>query len=150
MKKILMFLCLSFVVVCTSGCNKYIKAQKNDTIYYGAYNRRDMIHADVRLYQLGSKTYCDGIIFINAPSRAITLKNDLVDAKMNLACNDGKLIDSDIKFRKGGFDRMQGTGIDQLNNIYHFEEITKSEFKEKSALKNITFINDKTDSLIQY
>lgn len=150
MKKILMTLCTLAVIVCTTGCNKYIEAEKNGTIYYGAYNRRDMIHADVKLYQANSDTFCDGIIFINAPSRAITMKNDFVDAKMHLTCSDGKLVTSTLNFKKGSFDNLQGEGFDQLNNKYKFREISKSEFKELSEKTKVQFINDSNSSIIKY
>lgn len=150
MKKILMTLCFLAVVICTTGCNKYIEAEKNGTIYYGAYNRRDMIHADVKLFQANSDTFCDGIIFIDAPSRAITMKNDLVDARMHLTCSDGKLIASTLKFKKGSFDNLQGEGFDQLNNKYKFREISKSEFKELSEKTKVQFINDSNSSIIKY
>ncbi len=150
MKKILMTLCLLSVAICTSGCNQYFKATQNNTVYYGAYNRRDMIHADVKLFQADSNIFCDGMIFINAPSRAITMKNDEVDAKMLLSCNNGKLVNSDLTFRKGSFDKLSGEGVDQLNNKYKFEEIKKSEFKENFGNNKVKFINDKSDSLIKY
>ena len=78
MKKILLVLCFISVAFCTTGCNLYFKVKQNDVLYYGAYNARDMIHADVKLYQQNSDVFCDGVVFLNSPSRAITLKNDLV------------------------------------------------------------------------
>ena len=138
------------VAFSTSACNKYLTVKTNSATYYGAFNRRDMIHADVKLYKLNSDVYCDGVIFLNAPSRSITFKNDLVDAKMFLSCSDGKLIDSNLQFRKASFDKGFGEGVDQLNNKYVIEEISKNDFKENINLKNIQFINDKSDSLIMY
>lgn len=150
MKKILLVLCFISVAFCTTGCNLYFKVKQNDVLYYGAYNARDMIHADVKLYQQNSDVFCDGVVFLNSPSRAITLKNDLVDAKMLLSCNDGKLLDSLLQLRKGTFDQLVGEGYDQLNNKYEFQSIEKSEFKSQSGIKKVKFINDNSDSLIKY
>lgn len=150
MKKLSITLCLLFVTIFTSGCNQYFKATQNDVVYYGAYNRRDFVHADVKLFQANSDVFCDGMIFINAPSRAITMKNDLVDAKMLLSCSNGRLVDSNLMFRKASYDKLSGDGYDQLNNKYKFEEIKKSEFKNNSGINKIQFFNDKANSLIKY
>ena len=150
MKNLPLIILILFIAIISSGCNKYILANKNDEIYYGAYNRRDMIHADVKLYKLNTKTECNGMIFLNAPSRSITFKNDFTDAKMFLSCTDGKLIDTNMKFKKGSFTKGFGEGFDQLNNKYIFKEISKNKFKEYSNGQKMTFINDKNSSLIKY
>lgn len=150
MKKLQIIFLMLFIAFNTSACNKYLVVKGNSGVYYGAFNRRDMIHADAKLYKFNSDTFCDGVIFLNAPSRAITFKQDFVEAKMFLSCNDGKLIDSNLQFRKGSYDRGFGEGVDQLNHKYVIEEISKKEFREKSKMKNIEFINDKSESLIKY
>ena len=150
MKKVLIVLCLVFITLCTSGCNLYFKVKQDDSLYYGAYNSRDMVHSDVKLYKQNSDVFCDGLIFINSPSRAITFKNDMVDGKMLLSCSDGKLIDSKLLLRKGSGDRIVGEGYDQLNNQYKIQAIGKSEFKKKSGIKKIKFMNDNSESLMKY
>ena len=51
MKKALKLLFVLSLMVSATGCNQYIRTQNTSDghIYYGAYNRRDMIHADVKL-----------------------------------------------------------------------------------------------------
>ena len=57
MKKALKLLFVLSLMVSATGCNQYIRTQNTSDghIYYGAYNRRDMIHADVKLFQKGTK-----------------------------------------------------------------------------------------------
>ena len=47
MNKFLVIISVFFISILTTGCNQYISASQNGQEYYGAYNRRDMIHADV-------------------------------------------------------------------------------------------------------
>lgn len=150
MKKAFITFSILLCSIFLTGCNKYISANTNGQEYYGAYNRRDMIHADVKLFKKNTDVYCDGIVFINAPSRSITIKNDDVNAKLHLACSDNTLIDAKLLFRKGSFDECKGTGFDQLDNKYEFKEITKDEFIENLGSRKIEFINGKNTSLIKY
>ena len=109
------------ICISTSGCNQYITTEitsEDGDVYYGAYNRRDMIHADVKLFQKGTDRECDGVIFLNAPSRSITLKNDRVDATMIVGCNDKTIIKSVWQLKKRSFNDGWGEGVDQFNKIY--------------------------------
>ncbi|CDE59548.1 unknown [Fusobacterium sp. CAG:439] len=150
MKKALKLLFVLSLMVSATGCNQYIRTQNTSDghIYYGAYNRRDMIHADVKLFQKGTKKECDGVVFLNAPSRSITLKNDRVSAKMKLGCNDGSLMDIDWQLRKGSFKDGFGEGKDQLNNVYKFTTMPKSEFNILNEGHKIEFA--KENSLLKY
>lgn len=150
MKKALKLLFVLSLMVSATGCNQYIRTQNTSDghIYYGAYNRRDMIHADVKLFQKGTKKECDGVVFLNAPSRSITLKNDRVSAKMKLGCNDGSLMDIDWQLRKNSFKDGFGEGKDQLNNVYKFTTMPKSEFNILNERHKIEFA--KEDSLLKY
>lgn len=151
MKKSIYLLVIFFISALMSGCNKFIYAQNSQNdIYYGIFNRRDMIHADVKMYKINSSVTCDGMIFLNSPSRAITLKNDFVDAKMILSCSDKKLIDADLKMTKGNFDNPSGFGIDQLDNRYSFSTISKNEFFKNVKQNEIKLINDKNSYLFKY
>lgn len=139
--KILKIIIAMSIMISASGCNQYIKTTDttNNHVYYGAFNRRDMIHADVIVFEKGSDKICDGAVYINAPSRSITFKNDRVDAKMVLGCNDGTLMDLSWQLRKGSFNDGFGEGIDQLNNKYKFASISKSQFKEIAEVKKVNF-----------
>lgn len=150
MKKALKLLFVLSLMVSATGCNQYIRTQNTSDghIYYDAYNRRDMIHADVKLFQKGTKKECDGVVFLNAPSRSITLKNDRVSAKMKLGCNDGSLMDIDWQLRKGSFKDGFGEGKDQLNNVYKFTTMPKSEFNILNEGHKIEFA--KENSLLKY
>ena len=150
MKKALKLLFVLSLMVSATGCNQYIRTQNTSDghIYYGAYNRRDMINADVKLFQKGTKKECDGVVFLNAPSRSITLKNDRVSAKMKLGCNDGSLMDIDWQLRKGSFKDGFGEGKDQLNNVYKFTTMPKSEFNILNEGHKIEFA--KENSLLKY
>lgn len=150
MKKALKLLFVLSLMVSATGCNQYIRTQNTSDghIYYGAYNRRDMIHADVKLFQKGTKKECDGVVFLNAPSRSITLKNDRVSAKMKLGCNDGSLMDIDWQLRKNSFKDGFGEGKDQFNNVYKFTTMPKSEFNILNEGHKIEFA--KEDSLLKY
>ena len=150
-KKFCFILVIISISMLTSGCNGYItaKTDKND-IYYGVFNRRDMIHADVKIYKKNSPVTCDGVIFLDSPSRAFTLKNDVVNAKMRLSCSDKKLIDADLKMTKGSFDKPYGSGVDQFNNSYNFSTITKSVFQNNIKTTKIELINDKNSYSLKY
>ena len=137
-------------MISVCGCNKYIVSTTPENIYYGAFNRRDMIHADVKVYKLNSNQECDGLVVLNAPSRSITLKNDRVDAVMKLACNDGTLLDLDWELRKGSFSSGSGVGIDQFNNKYEFKTVSKDVYKKIAEKNKITFPNDKNKSYLKY
>jgi len=139
-----------FVSFLISGCNKYIAVNSDDSVYYGVFNRRDMIHADVKLYKQDLSVNCDGMIFLNSPSRAITMKNDTVDAKLILGCSDKRLINADLKMTKGGFTNPYGVGVDQLNNKYNFTTISKNEFQKNIKITKHNIINDKGQSLLKY
>jgi len=147
MKNILKLSLICSLGLLTTGCNQYITSTTNGDVYYGGYNRRDMIHADVKLFQKGTNKICDGSVYLNAPSRSITFKNDRVDAKMVLGCNDGTLIDSNWQLRKGSF---SGEGVDQLNNKYSFKTVSKKEYKKVAEHDKIKFINDKSESYLKY
>lgn len=152
MKKSLFILSLFILGICSTGCNQYITTEITDNdgnIYYGAYNRRDMIHADVKLYQKGTNKICDGIIFLNAPSRSITFKNDRVDAKMILGCNDKTLMNINWQLKKRSFNKGFGEGVDQFNNIYQFKTISKKEFNEIATIKKIKYA-DENESYLKY
>lgn len=134
MKKISNLIVLLLVSFITAGCNQYISSEVTDVnnvskTYYGAYNRRDMVMADVIIYEKNSENYCDGVIYLKAPSRSITMKNDRVDAKMKLACTDGKLMDINWKLRRGSFSDGTAEGVDQYNNTYKFKTISKKQYK---------------------
>ena len=150
MKKALKLLFVLSLMVSATGCNQYIRTQNTSDghIYYGAYNPRVMIHAGVKLFQKGTKKECDGVVFLNAPSRSITLKNDRVSAKMKLGCNDGSLMDIDWQLRKGSFKDGFGEGKDQLNNVYKFTTMPKSEFNILNEGHKIEFA--KENSLLKY
>lgn len=150
MKKFLKLLSILTLMTLTTGCNQYVRTQNTSDghIYYGAYNRRDMIHADVKLFQKGTNKECDGVIFLNAPSRSITLKNDRVSAKMKLGCNDGSLMDIDWQLRKDSFKDGFGEGKDQLNNVYKFTTMPKKEFDILNEGHKIEFA--KENSMLKY
>ena len=136
MKKLLNILLILTTSLMVTGCHKYIKAEKvvsQDSVaktYYGAYNRCDLTWADVILYEKGSDVYCNGVLHLNSPSRAITFKNDNVDAVMKLACSDGKLFDLDWTLEKAHFADGEGKGVDQYNNEYNVSTIKKKEYKK--------------------
>ncbi len=153
MNKHLKLIITCFILVIATGCNKYITSEvTNDKgeVYYGAYNRRDFTHADVKVFQKGNSKVCDGSVYLNAPSRSITMKNDLVDAKMLLGCSDGTIINLDWQLRKGTFSDGSGEGVDQFNNVYKFKTISKKEYKKVREENKIKFINDKSDSYLKY
>lgn len=152
MKRFLLLLSLGIISISACGCNQYITTEitsQDGDIYYGAYNRRDMIHADVKLFQKGTDKECDGVIFLNAPSRSITFKNDLVDATMILGCNDKTIITTEWQLKKRTFNDGYGEGVDQLNRIYQFKTISRKEFKEIAEKQKIEFANDE-DSYLKY
>lgn len=147
------FITIGLVIIaglmCT-GCSKYIKAtvmlpegasESQAQVYYGAYNRRDNIWADVILYKKNSNDYCNGTFYINAPSRSITMKSDRVPAKMRLACSDGKVMDFNWMIRKSSFSDGYGKGFDQNNTYYYVSTINKSEFKSNMAGKRAVIPN---------
>ncbi len=139
MKKFLLMIILLSTIF-TTACDKYITAQNNNEQFYGYFNRRDMIHADVILYKKNSSVICDGVIFLNAPSRSFTLKNDQTDAKILLGCSDKRIIDANLKMRKGSFDKPYGLGIDQFDNKYTFSTIKSIEYK-KNVSRNKKELN---------
>lgn len=152
MKKILMLAGLLAICISTSGCNQYITTEitsEDGDVYYGAYNRRDMIHADVKLFQKGTDRECDGVIFLNAPSRSITFKNDRVDATMIVGCNDKTIIKSVWQLKKRSFNDGWGEGVDQFNKIYQFKTISRKEFKEIASSQNIEFAKE-NESYLKY
>lgn len=139
------------MALASSGCNKYFISTTPENTYFGAYNRRDFIHADVRVYKKNSTQICDGSVYLNAPSRGITMKNDRVDAKMKLGCNDGTILDLDWRLRKGSFSDGKGEGIDQFNNHYKFKTVSKGVFKNIAGDKiKVTFPNDRHQSYLKY
>ena len=151
MKNIKNIIFVSLLTLICSGCNQYFISTTPENTYYGAYNRRDFTHADVKLFKKNSELVCDGSIYLNAPSRSITFKNDRVDAKMKLGCNDGKILDIVWQLRKGSFNDGTGEGVDQFNNIYKFTTVSKSKYKTiaKDNTK-ITFPNDHNKSYMKY
>lgn len=152
MKKFLMPALLLGISLYTSGCNQYITTEitsQDGEVYYGAYNRRDMIHADVKLFQKGTNLECDGVIFLNAPSRSITLKNDRVDATMIVGCNDKTIIKTEWQLKKRTFNDGFGEGVDQFNNIYSFKTISKKEFQEIAGSQKIKFAKE-NESYLKY
>ena len=150
MKKALKLFLISALVLSTCGCNKYIKSTHEGDLYYGAYNRRDFIHADVTIYKKDSDKVCNGVVFLNAPTRSFTMKNDRVDAKMKLGCNDGSIMDMKWKLRKGSFTDGYGEGTDQFNNKYTFKTISKVEFKKIADIKRVKYPNSKNPSYLKY
>ena len=70
-------------------------------MYYGIFNRRDMVHADV-------------------------------------------------KMKKGGFDKPEGIGVDQLDNKYEFSTISKEVFLKNISVGKVKLISDKESSLLKY
>ena len=150
-KTVFLFFVIFSISVLTTACNQYISVKvDNENIYYGVFNRRDMIHADVKLYKKNSPVTCDGMIFLNSPSRAITLKNDRVDAKMVLSCSDKKLINGDLKMTKGHFDKPYGLGLDQFDNRYVVTSVSKKDFKNNVNISEIKLIDDKNSYLLKY
>lgn len=150
MKKVKSIFLLCMIALVSSGCNKYICVKSDNELFYGLFNRRDMIHADVKLYKKDSAVTCDGMIYLNSPSRMITLKNDDVDANAIIGCSDKKLIKANFTMSKGGFDRLNGEGLDQFNNKYLFETISKDDFVQNVSGKKYELINDKRESILKY
>ncbi len=151
MKNIKNIIFVSLLTLICSGCNQYFISTTPENTYYGAYNRRDFTHADVKLFKKNSELVCDGSIYLNAPSRSITFKNDRVDAKMKLGCNDGKILDIVWQLRKGSFKDGFGEGVDQFNNIYKFKTVPKSTYKDITGdNRKITFPNDHNKSYLKY
>ena len=100
-RNICLIIIICWISVFTSGCNKYISAKVNDDMYYGIFNRRDMVHADV-------------------------------------------------KMKKGGFDKPEGIGVDQLDNKYEFSTISKEVFLKNISAGKVKLISDKESSLLKY
>ena len=151
MNRLKNFFLVSLIVISCSGCNQYFVSTTPENVYYGAYNRRDFIQGDVTLFKKNSDLVCNGVLYLNAPSRGITFKNDRVDAKMKLGCNDGKIIDSAWRLKKATFNDGWGEGVDQFNHKYAFKTISKSEFKKVADNnKKLLFPNDKNKSLLKY
>jgi len=142
---------ISAITFIFSGCNQYFVSTSPQNTYYGAYNRRDFTHADVKLFKKDSKLICDGSIYLNSPSRSITMKNEKTDAKMKLGCNDGTILDITWQLNKGSFKDGTGEGVDQFNNSYKFSTISKGEFKKIAEDKvKISFPSDHKKSYLRY
>ena len=150
MKKILLIISVVTIPFITTACSNYLSINNGAEPFYGIFVKRDMIHADVRLFQKNSNVLCEGSIFINAPSRSITMKNDFVDAKMLLTCNDGRLMDSDLKFRKASFDQGVGVAFDQYNNRYEVKEISKKEYKRFEEKELNRILKDYKQDIVKY
>lgn len=151
MKNVGKILFISIIALACCGCNKYFVSTVPDGSFYGAYNRRDFTHADVKVFKKDSSLVCDGSVYLNAPSRSITMKNDRVDAKMKLGCNDGTILDLTWQLRKNSFADGTGEGIDQFKNLYKFKTVSKEEFKNAAGGKvKIVFPSDRQPSYLKY
>ena len=89
------------------------------------------------------------MIFLNAHSISITLKNDRVDATMIVGCNDKTIIKSVWQLKKRSFNDGWGEGVDQFNKIYQFKTISRKEFKEIASSQKIEFAKE-NESYLKY
>lgn len=146
MKKLFLLLSILTVSVLSTGCNQYFVAEmtgSNGDVYYGSFNRRDMVQSDVKLYKKNSPMTCDGIMFLYNPARGYNLGNSRTTAKMVLGCNDGTVIDTNWQLRKHSYKDGFGDGVDQFNNKFTFKTISKYDF-EQNVKREVKFVNDKT------
>ena len=125
MKNINKIIFISAITFIFSGCNQYFVSTSPQNTYYGAYNRRDFTHADVKLFKK--------------------------DSKMKLGCNDGTILDITWQLNKGSFKDGTGEGVDQFNNSYKFSTISKGELKKIAEDKvKISFPSDHKKSYLRY
>ena len=79
------------------------------------------------------------------------MKNDRVDAKMKLGCNDGTILDLTWQLRKASFADGSGEGYDQFKNVYKFKTVSKEEFKNAAGGNvKIVFPNDRQSGYLKY
>ena len=121
-----------------------------NVIYYGVFNARDSVQADVKLFKRNSTMVCDGVMFFDSTRKAILANNKRVPANMSLGCNDGTVIEGNWLVRRNDFTKGRGQGIDQFNNIYDFDSVSRYEFR-KNVKQKLVFVNDKsTDNYLKY
>ena len=151
--KIFLVFSIITIALMSSGCNQYFKAEKQgpqNDIYYGVFNARDSVQADVKLFKRNSTMVCDGVMFFDSTRKAIFDNNKRVPAKMSLGCNDGTVIEGNWLVRRNDFTKGRGQGIDQFNNIYDFDSVSRYEFR-KNVKQKLDFVNDKTtDNYLKY
>ena len=150
MKNFLILFSVCFVIAVTAGCGDYVSVKNGNNIYYGTYYPKDFIHYDIKLIEKNSNVHCEGMLFLNSPSRSITFKNDIVDAKFVAACTDKKLLSADLKTTKKTFDNPYGTAYDQYNNQYFFSEVTEKEVKQNLSKSQIKQLKEYSNSLLKY
>lgn len=141
---------ICFVTLFTSGCKKYIHAHSDNIDFYGVYNSRDLVHADVKMFRKNTDVTCDGVIFLRPDKKVIYFEKEPIDGDLMLGCSDKTLLKARIRMNKPRFNELSGTGVDQLDNDYVFKAISRKEFKENVGRKKYKIADDETNSLLKY
>ena len=150
MKKFIGILTICFIAICTSGCNQYIHASSDNADFYGVYKSRDLIHADLKMFKKNSSVSCDGVIFLRPDKQIVYYEKEPIAADLMMGCTDKTLIKARITMKTPRFKNPYGTGVDQLDNNYIFNTISRKEFRQNIGRKKYKITDDETPSTLKY
>ena len=150
MKKNIILLLICFIYVFSSGCTKYIHASCATSDFYGTYKTRDLINAEVIMYKKNSNIICNGEIFLRPDKKLYYLINSPIDGNIDLGCSDKTLIRARITMTKPRFDKLNGSGYDQLDNLYSFETISGKVFRQNIDKRQYKTFKHNSQSNLKY
>lgn len=137
--KLVLFL---FIPLFLTGCtNQYIIGNTLDREFYGAFKSVDFTHCDIQLFNPKTDQKCAGTLYLDNSKKAVKDETGKKwsDAQANLSCNDGTLLNINLKAHS--LTDWSGEGYDQYNRKYEFHVITKKAYQK---LENTHKISSKS------
>lgn len=135
MKKITNISLILLATLLFSGCtNQYIIGRNgNGEEYIGALTNKDLVHSRIQLHNLKSKQTCAGDVYLSPKATKDDYGQKFIEGISNISCSDKKVIE--INWEAKSLQNWAGSGIDQFNNKYEFEVVSKKAFNNLTEEK---------------